>query len=112
MNRTLRLNHRIAIAIVVVWCTSVVMVHSAVAAPCAVWIREEDAFLMLDKDEVQREVETFLDRQHISTMYVYADEFNGRNILVNEPEKYRKLIASAHARGFRVFALLGSGDLR
>lgn len=112
MNRTLKLNHRIAIAIVVLWCTSVTMVHSAVAAPCAVWIWEEDAFLMLDKDKVQREVETFLDRQHISTMYVYADEFKGRNILVNEPEKYRKLIASAHARGFKVFALLGSGYLR
>jgi hypothetical protein len=31
---------------------------------------------------------------------------------VNEPGKYRKLIASAHARGFKVFALLGSGYLR
>ncbi|HUI45907.1 MAG TPA: hypothetical protein VL122_08020 [Nitrospirota bacterium] len=112
MNRILKLYHRIAIAIVVLWCTSVVMVHSAVAAPRAVWIWEEDSYLMLDKDAVQREVETFLDRQHISTMYVYADEFNGRNILVNEPDKYRKLIASAHARGFKVFALLGSAYLR
>jgi hypothetical protein len=112
MNRTLKPNYLIAIAIVVLWCVSVVMIHSAVAAPRAVWIWEDDAFRMLDKEEVQQEVETFLDRQHISTMYLYADEFNGRNILVNEPEKYRKLIARAHARGFKVFALLGSAYLR
>jgi hypothetical protein len=112
MNRTLKLNYRIAITIVVLWCTSVVTIHSAIAAPRAIWIWEEDAFLMLDKDELQQEVETFLDRQNISTMYVYADEFNGRNILVKEPDKYRKLIASAHARGFKVFALLGSWYLR
>ncbi len=112
MRKLRTIYYRITIAIVVLWCTSVVTVHSAVAAPRAVWIWEEDSFLMLDKDEVQREVETFLDRQHISTMYVYADEFKGRNILVKEPEKYRKLIASAHARGLTVFALLGSGYLR
>jgi len=86
--------------------------HSAAAAPRAIWIWEEDAFRMLDKDEARREVETFLDQQHISTIYLYADEYQGRNILVNEPEKYRKLIASAHARGFKVFALLGSAYLR
>ncbi len=88
------------------------MTHAAVAAPRAVWIWEEDAFRMLDKDEAQQAVEAFLDQQHISIMYLYADEFRGRNILVKEPEKYRKLIANAHARGFKVFALLGSADLR
>ncbi len=85
--------------------------HSAVAAPRAIWIWEEDAFRMLDKDKEQREVETFLARQRISTMYLYADEFYGRNILRDEPEKYRKFIAGAHARGFKVYALLGSGYL-
>ena len=96
----------------VLWLASVAPGHSAIAAPRAVWIWEEDAFRMLDKDEVLREVETFLDRQRISTIYLYAGEFNGRNILVSEPKKYRKLIASAHLRGFKVFALLGSGYLR
>jgi len=96
----------------VLWLASVALGHPAVAAPRAVWIWEDDAFRMLDKDEAQREVETFLDQQHISTIFLYADEFNGRNILVNEPKKYRKLIASAHARGFKVFALLGSAYLR
>ena len=101
-----------AIAMLVLWSASVASGHTVVAAPRAVWIWEEDAFRMLDKEEAQREVETFLEQQHISTIYLYADEFNGRNILVNEPKKYRKLIASAHARGFKVFALLGSAYLR
>jgi hypothetical protein len=82
------------------------------AASRAIWIWEDDAIRMLDEDEALREIEDFLDWQHISTMYLYADEYNGRNILMNDPEKYRKLIASAHARGFKVFALLGSAYLR
>jgi hypothetical protein len=93
----------------VLWSASAAPGHAAVAAPRAIWIWEEDAFRMLDKDEAQRDVETFLVQQHISTIYLYADEYYGRNILVKEPEKYRKLIANAHARGFKVFALLGSG---
>jgi len=103
---------RIVFVILIILWASVVPGHSSVAATRAVWIWEEDAFRMLDQAEVQREIETFLEQQHISTMYLYADEFRGRNILINEPEKYRKLIASAHARGFRVFALLGSMYLR
>ncbi len=101
-----------AVAAVVLWCAFAVTAPLAVAAPRAVWIWEEDAFRMLDKDEARQQVEIFLDQQHISTMYLYADEFRGRSILVKEPEKYRKLIAGAHARGFKVFALLGSADLR
>ena len=112
MSRTLTTCYRIAIAMLVLWSASAAPGHSAVAAPRAVWIWEEDAVRMLDKDEAQREVLTFLELQHISTIYLYADEFNGRNILVNEPKKYRMLIASAHARGFQVFALLGSAYLR
>jgi len=112
MSRILILCIRFAIAMLPILWASVVPGHSAVAAPRAVWIWEEDAFRMLDKEKTRREVEAFLDRLHISTMYLYADEYSGRNILVNEPEKYRKLIASAHTRGFKVFALLGSAYLR
>lgn len=102
---------RFIFSILVLWYLMVLssMVH---AAPRAIWIWEEDTYRMLDKPEVQRSVENFLERQHIKTMYLYADEFQQRNILVKEPEKYRKLIANAHARGFKVFALLGSIYLR
>jgi len=110
MSRTVIQCFRIAIAIFVLSWASVVSGCSA-AAPRAIWIWDEEADRMLDDDDARREVETFLARQHISTMYLYADEFHGRNILVNQPEKYRKLIANAHARGFKVFALLGSAYL-
>lgn len=76
--------------------------------PRAIWIWEDDSYRMLDNDNTLRETESFLDKHHISILYLYADKFKDRNILVHEPEKYRKLIASAHAKGFKVFALLGS----
>ena len=112
MSRTITLCFAIAISVLVLCCVSVAPRRSAVAAPRAIWIWEDDAIRMLDEDEALREIENFLDRQHISTMYLYADEYHGRNILMNDPEKYRKLIANAHARGFKVFALLGSAYLR
>ena len=67
MSRTRTICFRIAIVILVLWLVPVVPGRSAAfVAPLAIWIWEEDAFSMLDKDETQREVETFLDRQHIS----------------------------------------------
>jgi hypothetical protein len=92
--------------------TSMVPGRAATAAPWAIWIWEEDAFRMLDQSVAEREVASFLDQQHITTIYLYADEFAGRNILVNQPEKYRRLIANAHARRISVYALLGSAYLK
>jgi hypothetical protein len=112
MGRTLTTYFRIASAMLVLWSASAAPAHAADTAPRAIWIWEEEAYRMLDNAEALREVEAFLDQQHISTIYIYADEYNGRNILVNEPEKYRKLIASAHAQGIKVYALLGSAYLR
>jgi hypothetical protein len=112
MSPTFRTCFRIAGAMLVLWSASAAPVHAADTAPRAVWIWEDDAYRMLDNAEALREVEAFLDQQRISTIYLYADQFNSRNILVNEPAKYRKLIKSAHARGFKVYALLGSAYLR
>jgi hypothetical protein len=112
MSPAFRTCFRIASAMLVLLLASAAPVHSADTAPRAVWIWEDDAYRMLDKAEALQEVEAFLDQQHITTIYLYADQFNSRNILVNEPEKYRKLIASAHARGIKVYALLGSAYLR
>src|SRR6478609_9625215 len=81
-------------------------------SPRGIWIWEEDAFNMLDNEKILQQVQAFLKQQHISILYLYADEFHGRNILLNEPDKYQKLIANAHAQGFKVFALLGSWYLR
>lgn len=82
--------------------------NTSTNAPRAIWIWEEDSYRMLDHDNAWQEVASFLSQHQISTLYLYADQYKDRNILVNEPDKYRKLITSAHQRGFKVFALLGS----
>jgi hypothetical protein len=87
---------------------SLLLTNSAFAATRAIWIWENDAYKMLGNDKVRQRVEDFLIQHHISIMYLYADEFRDRNILVKEPKRYRKLIAKAHARGLKVYALLGS----
>ena len=83
-----------------------------VPAQRAVWVWEEDAFRLLENKSFQKEITTFLEQRHISTVYLYADEFRGRNILANEPKKYREFIKDAHKRGFKVYALVGSYYLK
>jgi hypothetical protein len=79
-----------------------------IAAPRAVWVWEEDTFRLLDREDSWPGTFAFLDRRKLATLYLYADEFRGRNILVDEPGKYRRLIAAVHRRGGRAYALLGS----
>lgn len=86
--------------------------RAATQAPRAVWVWEEDSYRLLDDEEFRNDTMTFLERQRISTLYLYADEFQGRNVLAHEPGRYRRLIAALHGRGFRVYALLGSAPLR
>ncbi len=81
---------------------------AAAAAPRAVWVWEEDAFRLLDNDENRDVMFAFFARRNLTTVYLYADEFQGRNIIRNEPGKYRRLIAALHGRGCKVYALLGS----
>jgi hypothetical protein len=83
---------------------------AATQAPAqrAVWVWEEDTFRLLEDRLFRDEITTFLEERHISTVYLYADEFRGRNILADDPKKYREFIRNAHERGFKVYALLGS----
>lgn len=99
---------RAAFVFLIISFASLTMTNAAFAATRAIWIWENDAYKMLDNDKVRERVEDFLIQHHISIMYLYADEFRDRNILVKEPKRYRKLIKKAHARGLQVYALLGS----
>lgn len=54
----------------------------------------------------------FLARQRLTTVYLYADAHRGRNIIRDEPEKYRRLIAALHEHGYKAYALLGSAYLK
>ena len=78
----------------------------------AIWIWEKPSFAMLDDAEARAEGLSFLVSHGITTAYLYADAFEGRNPLVEEPEKYAAWIRDAHDRGMEVHALLGSAYLR
>lgn len=86
--------------------------QATAAAPRAVWVWEDDTFQLLDRDADWNETFAFLARRNLTTVYLYADEFRGRNIVRDEPEKYRRLITALHDRGCRVYALLGSAYLK
>ena len=88
---------------------------AALAAPPtsrAVWTWERDAYAMLESPAEAERAFTFLRAQRVDTLYLYADAFDGRNLLVERPRAYRGFIAAAHRRGIRVYALLGSAPLR
>ena len=103
---------RVVALLLLACCALAAPAQAAPRAPRAVWIWEEDSFRLLDDDEFRNDTMAFLEQQRISTLYLYADEFRGRNVLAHEPERYRRLIAALHGRGFRVYALLGSAPLR
>lgn len=53
----------------------------------------------------------FLKSKSVDTVFLYADAFGGRNLIVSQPQLYRRLIRRLHASGLRAYALLGSGYL-
>ncbi|HEY2379613.1 MAG TPA: hypothetical protein VGK48_00405 [Terriglobia bacterium] len=86
---------------------------SAAAKPArAVWIWETETARLLHDTGFQRATASFLVAHHISTLYLYADEYQGKNLLTEEKKKFRKFIRSMHSQGFNIYALLGSADLR
>lgn len=96
--------------------SAVVMMLSAATAladaPRAAWVWEADTFRLLDDDAHREEIISFLARRKLDTLYLYADEYRGRNVIRDEPGKYRRLIAALHDRGYRAYALLGSWYLK
>ncbi|MFC5570944.1 hypothetical protein ACFPN1_12815 [Lysobacter yangpyeongensis] len=84
----------------------------ASAASRAVWTWERDSYAMLESAEEAQGALTFLHGRGIDTVYLYADAFEGRNLISEQPQRYRRFIADAHMRGFKVYALLGSAYLK
>ena len=89
------------------------LAFAAVAAPPsrAVWTWERDSYAMLESREAAEAAFDFLRSKRVDTIYLYADAFEGRNLIADQPQRYRDFIALAHKRGFRVYALLGSAYL-
>lgn len=91
------------------------MAHTACAqqpepppASRAVWTWEGPSYAMLESPAVADEALAFLQRKRINVVYLYADAFQRRNLVEQRPQLYRAFIRNAHARGIRVYALLGS----
>lgn len=81
---------------------------AATPAPRAVWTWEAPTGAMLASPQVADEALAFLRARRIGIVYLYADAFAGRNLIVQQPHRYRDFIRAAHANGIQVYALLGS----
>lgn len=81
------------------------------AGPRAIWTWEGESYAMLESERAAAQGITFLQSRAIRTVYLYADAWRGRNLVVAQPQLYRRLLRRMHGAGLRVFALLGSGDL-
>ncbi|MBQ5949733.1 hypothetical protein [Massilia sp. ST3] len=86
--------------------------HAAPAAPRAIWTWEEESYAMLRQDAAAGRAIDFLKSKSVDTVYLYADAYEGRNLIVAEPQRYRALIRRMHASGLKVYALLGSAYLK
>jgi hypothetical protein len=81
----------------------------ACAAPArAVWTWEPESYAILQDTAAASAAEAFLFEKGIRTVYLYADAYGGRNLIKEDPRLYCRTIRAMHARGLRVYALLGS----
>jgi hypothetical protein len=85
--------------------------HAPAATPRAIWIWEAESYAMLDHEDAAARAIGFLEVKGIGTAYVYADAWQGRNLVAADPRAYRRLVRRMHAAGLQVYALLGSGAL-
>lgn len=86
--------------------------HAAeTAGPRAIWTWEGESYAMLESEGMAAQGIAFLKAKSIGTVYLYADAWRGRNLIVSQPERYRRLLRRLHGSGLKVYALLGSGYL-
>jgi hypothetical protein len=81
------------------------------AGPRAIWTWEGESYAMLDSEGMAAQGIAFLQAKGIGTVYLYADAWRGRNLIVSDPARYRRLLRRLHGAGLQVYALLGSGYL-
>lgn len=84
---------------------------AAGAAERAVWVWEKDSYEMLESRAAAKDAVAFLKSKGVTTLYLYADAYGGRNLIVDKPRLYRRLIGRLHGEGMKAYALLGSSYL-
>jgi len=77
----------------------------------AIWIWEKDSYAMLEDEPSRNDSLKFFKSKNITRIYIYADKYNSRNIIEEQPDLYKKLISYFHSNQISVYALLGSAYL-
>ncbi len=90
------------------WLLSAPCAAPAAPAPRAVWMWEKDSYAIAQSTAAAEAAIAFLKSKDIQTVYLYADAYQGRNLIKSRPQLYRGLIGRLHGSGLRVYALLGS----
>lgn len=83
----------------------------AQAGSRAVWVWEAETYDMLEHRSAARAAVRFCGEKGLDALYLYADSYKGRNLLLDKPKLYRKLIRRLHKKGIKAYALLGSWHL-
>jgi hypothetical protein len=84
---------------------------AADAAGRAIWTWEAESYAMVEDPQVAAEAIAYLQGQGIDAIYLYADAYDGRNLIVDAPQRYHVLIEQMHREGMQAYALLGSAYL-
>ncbi len=74
----------------------------------AVWVWEPDSYAILRDTAAASAAADFLESKGVGTLYLYSGAYGGRDLIAEKPRLYRRTIRALHARGFKVYALLGS----
>ncbi|MRV75721.1 hypothetical protein GJ700_28795 [Duganella sp. FT92W] len=83
----------------------------AQAAPRAIWTWEPESYAMLQRESEADAAIAFLQQKGIQTVYLYADAYQGHNLIAEQPRLYGRLIQRLHRAGIKTYALLGSAYL-
>ncbi|HJW73417.1 MAG TPA: hypothetical protein VJ486_11355 [Geothrix sp.] len=78
----------------------------------AIWVWEAETLRLLEDRAFEAQAVDLLRAHHFRTLYLYADDYRGRNPILNERASCRGLLRRLHEAGLRVEALLGSYPLK
>ncbi len=92
----------------VIACMLLLAAADATAAGRAIWMWEKESYALLENEDAAEEAIGYLKAQSIDTVYLYADAYDGRNLIATRPQRYQALVSRLHRNGLKAYALLGS----
>jgi hypothetical protein len=100
----------VAVVVTIALLAGVAASAQAAQAPAlrAIWVWENDSYRLLEDPVYKSEVMAFLREHHVNRVFLYADEYKGRNLIREKPELYRALVRELRYCDIDVHALLGS----